>query len=127
MTVSSFNPIALAIMRQRAPDVATGVLTPPAIDLRSNLAAVLDGGHAESHVPFEILEESFVADVHANDRRVLAWTVNDAVEIRRCRDWGVDGVITDDPRAALDALAREAHSDSAPRTDETAKRESSPT
>ena len=105
VVVSSFNPIALAILRERAPNVVTGVLTPSAFDLRTNLAAVLEGGHAESHVPFEILEESFVAEVHANDRRVMAWTGNDAGEIRRCRDWGVDGVITDDPRAALAALA----------------------
>lgn len=106
VTVSSFNPIALAILRERAPGVSTGVLTPPAFDLRSNLAAVVDGGHAESHVPYEILEETYVAEVHELGRLVLAWTVNDPEEIRRCRDWGVDGVITDDPRTALAALER---------------------
>ncbi|MGH2728494.1 MAG: glycerophosphodiester phosphodiesterase [Actinomycetota bacterium] len=106
VTVSSFNPIALAIVRTNAPGVSTGVLTPPAFDLRSNLAAVRDGDHDESHVPVEILEESYVAEAHEQGRPVLAWTVNDPDVIRRCRDWGVDGVITDDPPVALTALGR---------------------
>ncbi len=106
VTVSSFNPIALAVVRKVAPDVTTGVLTPPAFDLRSNIAAVLEGGHDESHVAVEILEEAYVTEAHAQGCRVVAWTVNDPELIRRCRGWGVDGIITDDPRAALEALER---------------------
>jgi glycerophosphoryl diester phosphodiesterase len=104
--VSSFNPLALAVVRQLAPTVATGVLTPTAFDLGSNIAAAVDGGHSECHVPAEILEEGFVERAHAAGKRVVAWTVNDAAAVTRLASWNVDGVITDDPRVALAALGR---------------------
>jgi glycerophosphoryl diester phosphodiesterase len=104
VTVSSFNPLALAVIRAEASEVATGVLTAPGFDLRSNLAAAVEGGHDECHVPIRILEASFLDDAHAAGRSVVAWTVNDAGDLRRCRDWRVDAVVTDDPRAALEAL-----------------------
>lgn len=106
VTVSSFNPLSLAIVRAEAPDVATGVLTAPAFDLGSNLAAAVQGGHDECHVPDQILEAWFVDEAHAAGRSVMSWTVNDADRLRRCAEWGVDAVITDDPRAALRALGR---------------------
>lgn len=36
--------------------------------------------------------------------RVIPWTVNDAADARRLADWGVDGLITDDPAAMLALL-----------------------
>jgi glycerophosphoryl diester phosphodiesterase len=47
-----------------------------------------------------------VVRVHRLRRRVHAWTVNDPAEIARLADWGVDGILTDDPGAALQALGR---------------------
>ncbi|HJR19021.1 MAG TPA: glycerophosphodiester phosphodiesterase [Actinomycetota bacterium] len=104
--VSSFNPFALAVVRAVAPGVPTGVLTSPAFDLDSNLSAAIEGGNEECHVPAEILEEAFVARVHAAGRRVVAWTVNDPADIAKLDGWGVDGLITDDPRMALATLGR---------------------
>jgi glycerophosphoryl diester phosphodiesterase len=106
LTVSSFNPLALAVFRAVAPDVSTGVLTSPAFDLRSNLAAAIEGGDAECHVPAEILDPDFVRAAHGAGLLVLAWTVNEPEVVRTLSGWGVDGVITDDPRVALSALGR---------------------
>lgn len=104
LLVSSFNPVALHVVRQEAPEVPTAVLTTAAFDLASNLAAAIDGGHAECHVPAQILEEPFIGDAHAAGRRVVAWTVDDPERLRTFAGWGVDGVITDDPGAARKAL-----------------------
>jgi glycerophosphoryl diester phosphodiesterase len=104
LLVSSFNPLALHVVREEAPRVPTAVLTTAAFDLASNLAGAIDGGHAECHVPAQILEESFVGDAHAAGRRVVAWTVDDPERLRTFALWGVDGVITDDPGAARRAL-----------------------
>ena len=38
----------------------------------------------------------FIADAHAQDRAVYAWTVNDERNMQWCIEHGVDGVITDD-------------------------------
>ena len=38
-----------------------------------------------------------LAQAQAMGLRVVVWTVNDPADLRRFRDWGVDGVITDDP------------------------------
>jgi glycerophosphoryl diester phosphodiesterase len=104
IVVSSFNPVALHVVREDAPSVPTAVLTTAAFDLASNLAGAIDGGHAECHVPAQILEESFVAEAHRSGRRVVAWTVDDPERLQTFAAWGVDGVITDDPGAARRAL-----------------------
>ncbi|KAK5129665.1 hypothetical protein LTR08_002990 [Meristemomyces frigidus] len=43
----------------------------------------------------------FIRDARAQDRRVLAWTVNPAERMEWCIRRGVDGVITDDPAMYL--------------------------
>jgi glycerophosphoryl diester phosphodiesterase len=104
VVVSSFNPVALHVVREDVPFVPTAVLTTAAFDLASNLAGAIDGGHAECHVPAQILEESFVVEAHRSGKRVVAWTVDDPERLRTFAGWGVDGVITDDPGAAGRAL-----------------------
>jgi glycerophosphoryl diester phosphodiesterase len=41
---------------------------------------------------------------HDHARRVNVWTVNDLEEAKTFMKWGVDGLITDDPRGLLDLL-----------------------
>ena len=43
---------------------------------------------------------------HERGLEVNVWTVNDPAEIARLADAGVDGIITDVPDAALQALGR---------------------
>ena len=105
VVVSSFNPVALHVFRELAPGTTTAVLTAEAFDLGSNLAAALEGGHDECHVPAKLLDEGFVAAAHDASRRVVAWTEDDAERLRAFVAWGVDGVICDDPRAARRALS----------------------
>jgi glycerophosphoryl diester phosphodiesterase len=106
VVVSSFNPRALRAVREAAPTVRTAILTPAAIDLASNLAAAVDGGYDECHVPASILDAAFVLAAHDAGRRVVAWTVDDGERLTMFREWGVDGAICDDPAAARRALAR---------------------
>ena len=39
----------------------------------------------------------YVQQIHAAGLRVLVFTVNDASDVERLHQWGVDGVFTDDP------------------------------
>lgn len=45
-----------------------------------------------------------VATAHRLGAPVLAWTVNDAAEVRRLAALGVDGIVSDDPAMALATL-----------------------
>jgi glycerophosphoryl diester phosphodiesterase len=104
VVVSSFNPIALGVIRSGAPSARTAVLTGEAFDAASNLAAAVDGGHDECHVPATLVDPAFVTRAHDAGKRVVAWTVNDATTVRALAAMGVDAVISDDPGAALAAF-----------------------
>ena len=41
--------------------------------------------------------EELVGRIHAKDKRVYVWTVNDEEDVQRLIDCGVDGILTDDP------------------------------
>lgn len=105
LTVSSFNPQALAIVKQRCLWLRTGVLTARGFDALSNLHAAIEGGHEECHVPVAVLDEAFVSAAHEAGRAVVAWTVDDPAVLRALSSMGVDATICDDPGAARRALA----------------------
>jgi len=64
------------------------------------------GDYQALHPHLSDVSREQIQRVHRLKRRVHAWTVNAAEDIRRLRDWGVDGIITDDPAGALKALGR---------------------
>lgn len=57
-------------------------------------------GFAHRALPREAVEEA-----HRRGLPVFSWTVNTPDDARRLRDWGVDGLITDDPAMVVAALA----------------------
>jgi glycerophosphoryl diester phosphodiesterase len=48
-----------------------------------------------------LVTPAVVKQVHRRGWKLFAWTVNQADEMRRLRDWGVDGLITNYPDVAL--------------------------
>lgn len=102
--ISSFNPMTVARARGLAPDVATGLLTPEALDPRSAAAAARDGGHAFVLPAVEAVRDggpAFVGEAHAAGLRVGVWTVDDPEEVERLFSWGVDMVVANDPGALV--------------------------
>jgi len=51
-----------------------------------------------------LCSEAAVAAAHRRDVPVFAWTANDPVAIARLASWGVDAVVSDDPKQALATL-----------------------
>jgi glycerophosphoryl diester phosphodiesterase len=49
------------------------------------------------HGPVTIVTDRFLAAAHRRDLQVHVWTINDAAEMRRLLDQGVDGIMTDRP------------------------------
>lgn len=51
-----------------------------------------------------IVTPAFVRHAHRAGVRVKVWTVDDRADIDRLLDWGVDGIITDRPDVAVEAV-----------------------
>ncbi len=52
----------------------------------------------------KIVSPAFIAYAHNWNLPVKVWTINDAHDMRRLLDWGVDGLITDRPDLAVSIL-----------------------
>jgi glycerophosphoryl diester phosphodiesterase len=64
------------------------------------------GDYQALHPHISDVDQQQVQRVHRLNRRVHVWTANEVQDFQRLRDWGVDGIITDDPQAAVRALRR---------------------
>ncbi len=98
--ISSFHWACLSRVRELASRVNIAVLSSePAT---ADAVAVCRGLNAFSwHPDCEKLDGAEVAMMRDAGFRVIPYTVNDPGEIKRFFEMGVDGVITDDPAAAL--------------------------
>jgi glycerophosphoryl diester phosphodiesterase len=105
--VVSFNPSSVAASRALDPAVPTGLLAAEPLPADDALALTLAGGH-EMVLPgtrtLTPAGERFVADAHQAGVRVGTWTVDEADQVRRFLDWGVDAVASNDPEMALSVL-----------------------
>jgi len=97
--VSSFDLSTVDRIHDAAPQVPSGLLS-FGLDVFEALATAAAHGHQSLHPDVWTLLQADVAALagQAHDRgmRVNVWTVNEADELRRLRDAGVDAVITDD-------------------------------
>lgn len=106
--VVSFNPRSVRRARELAPEVATGILSTEHVDPRDALALARDEGHDLVLPGVRALLAAgpgFVAEAHAAGVRVGTWTVDDPARVRELLAWGVDAIASNDPGAALAALA----------------------
>ncbi len=96
---SSFNPLALRALRRIAPDLPVGFLVAPDQPLlaRGRLAHLVAGKHEARHPHFSMITPGYVAWAHRAGYRVNTWTVNEADDINRMVQLGVDAIISDRP------------------------------
>lgn len=105
MLFSSFYPSNLRRAAQLLPEVPRALLA-----MRGWRGAwarsfgFAFGNYSALHPSVTDASAQQVQRAHKLGRRVHAWGVQEPTECRRLRDWGADGIITDDPKAALIAL-----------------------
>ena len=92
--VSSFLPEVLARVQAQDATLPTGLICETKAELRR-----------WNRLPFEcviphhrLVDSGLIAEWKAAQKRILVWTVNSPDDMLRFRDWGVDGIISDDPR-----------------------------
>jgi glycerophosphoryl diester phosphodiesterase len=104
---SSFLPGNLNKARQLLPEVRRGLLARPRWQgAWARSFAFSFGNYAALHPHASDVSPQQVQRVHRLGRRVHVWVVNDPADVRRMSEWGVDGIITADPKRALRALGR---------------------
>jgi glycerophosphoryl diester phosphodiesterase len=92
--VSSFLPEVLLDLRARSADVTLGFIS----DHKKKIERWRDLP-VEYVIPKQTLITSrLVQDVQSAGKSVLTWTVNDKKAMQKLADWGVDGIISDDPQ-----------------------------
>jgi glycerophosphoryl diester phosphodiesterase len=122
--ISSTYPESLTLVRELHPDIRRGWSVPrarrdytesrllllPALvvlawwrsGLPSKAARALRNGDCEALMVHRLLVSRLLVEkVHAAGGTIYVWTVDDADEIRRLEQLGVDAVITNDPRLFL--------------------------
>ena len=104
--VSSFDPVLLGRMRSVAPEVQRGLLfaADQSLPLRRGWAAPFVGAIAV-HPEATLVDEARVAAWRHGGLGVNVWTVDDPAELRYLASLRVDGVITNKPRQAREALS----------------------
>jgi glycerophosphoryl diester phosphodiesterase len=104
--VSSFNPVALALLRMVAPELRIGYLwsSDPATPRLLRTPWPAGWLHADAlHPHHTLVTEALVARARRRGLALNAWTVNDAADVARLRDMGVSGIMADDPNELLRA------------------------
>lgn len=107
--VSSFNPLILAALRQKAPSIERGFLFYKpyqwgALDGPVAVGRVLDVSALHPH--WRLVTPILMTSARRHGWRVNTWTVNEEQEAARLIGLGVDALIGDLPRVLLGAAGR---------------------
>ncbi|MEM1246368.1 MAG: glycerophosphodiester phosphodiesterase family protein [Acidobacteriota bacterium] len=102
--VSSFDWRILRDLSRRRPGLKIGVLQDGG-ELARALEAARAVEAASIHLERTLVDDDAVARVHADNRKLLVYTVDEREELRRLRSLGVDGVFTNSTRSAAQSLA----------------------
>jgi glycerophosphoryl diester phosphodiesterase len=104
LLVTSFDPEAVALMRRLAPELPVGQLVLDAMKLSPLMEEVVALGGVAINPWDPLVDGAFVADAHRLGLAVNVWTVDDPGRIRQLAAEGVDGIITNVPDLAREAL-----------------------
>ena len=113
--IASHDHDTLARFRTVAPSVSTGFSKDEVRDFlgrlrRGELSDYRPPGRAFQVPEYKglrrVVSKPVIEAVHALAVEVHVWTVNEPVHMDRLLDWGVDGIMTDDPERAFESVAR---------------------
>jgi glycerophosphoryl diester phosphodiesterase len=104
---SSFFSSNLKVAAQTLPEIPRGLLAMSGfLGLWARSFGFMFGDYQALHLHISSTSREQILRAHRLKRRVHVWTVNAPSEIRKLKEWDVDGIITDDPQTAVRALGR---------------------
>ena len=98
--ISSFDPFFLKLLKKEMPKVSIAFLTENKLSLELNLKRL--GFKPDFYSPYyRFLTHKMVNQAHRLGIKVVTWTVNSERDATILKKMGVDGIITDYPKAPL--------------------------
>ncbi|MSQ95224.1 MAG: hypothetical protein EXR98_11800 [Gemmataceae bacterium] len=98
--VRSFDHRSVWAIKQLEPTLETAILIYETVPM--NIGAMLAAAQADIYCPdFHNVDAEVVRQVHAADKRIIPYTVNEPRDWERLIAWGVDGITTDYPDRLL--------------------------
>lgn len=102
---SSFFASNLNIAKEILPTIPRGLLAMPKIlGLWARSFGFMFGEYQALHPHISDVTKEQVNRVHRLNRRVHVWTANTPAELNQLKEFGVDGLFTDDPAEAVRVL-----------------------
>jgi glycerophosphoryl diester phosphodiesterase len=97
VVVSSFLPRVLADVHQRDEQVPLGLICENARQLAQwpKLPVSIVIPH------YKLATKELIENLHEASKDVIVWTVNREEGVRRLAEWGVDGIVSDDPEMLM--------------------------
>jgi glycerophosphoryl diester phosphodiesterase len=99
--ISSFLPSVIRNLHSIDGSLVLGTLAQTRWQLRR--WSILPTAYVVPH--YRLLSSRLVDKIHAADKKVITWTVNDPRQMRRAAAMGVDGIISDDTQLLVKTLA----------------------
>ncbi|WP_195627691.1 glycerophosphodiester phosphodiesterase family protein [Clostridium sp. 1001283B150225_161107_B6] len=95
--ITSFDYQSLQTVKQLDPGLETGFISSKAIEQPEAFTS------ADNFVlSIDLINPETVSYIHALGKEVIAWTVNDAYSVDKCRRAGADNLITDKPKKIME-------------------------
>ena len=96
VNLQSFDFNILRAIREVDKNISTAALVDNIKGIKANIELL--GYTPENYSPYYmLLNEEAIKEAHAMGMKVVPWTVNDPEVMKRLKDLGVDGIITDYP------------------------------
>jgi glycerophosphoryl diester phosphodiesterase len=96
--ISSFSPSSLRRVRKLNPNIPLGFLyARPEPAWLPRVLGWLGIVHQAVHPHFKMVDARYIDHARRLGKRINVWTVNTETDMRRMRDLGVDGIITNYP------------------------------
>lgn len=96
--IQSFDFRTLQYLHKNYPAIPTAMLIEEADKTSFENQLKKLGFTASIYSPhYSLVTEELIKKCHANNMRLIPWTVNDKETIARLKKWGVDGIISDYP------------------------------
>jgi glycerophosphoryl diester phosphodiesterase len=105
--VSSFNVDSMHRIRETEVNLPLGLLVWGQADPASLVARTAAHGFQAINPHDILVDRAFVDRAHEAGLEVNVWTVDDPARMEQLNDFGVDGIITNDPAQALRVLGRD--------------------
>lgn len=103
--IQSFDTRALHYIKEIDPNIKTSYLLENKLDTIDNIINISKKMGVDIISPdFNLIDKNFVKKMQDNGFEVLVWTVNDKDDVKKVIEYGVDGIISDDPKKIKDYI-----------------------